>query len=181
MEPDPAEQKVLDFLKEMGIAWERHEHPPVFTVEQAEVHWKDIRGLHLKNLFLRNNRGNRQYLVVVEMSKKVDLKFLARLLHEDRFSFGSADRLKRCLGVDPGSVSALNLINDPGHAVEVVLDEDLRTAEFVNFHPNVNTVTLTIRGADFQAFLARTGHHVRYLNFRPGNGPAGTEGMSGQA
>ncbi len=179
MEPSPEEQKVLDFLEELRITWERHEHPPVFTVEQAEVHWMGIPGLHLKNLFLRNNRGNRQYLVIVEISKKVDLRVLARLLAEDRFSFGSADRLKRCLGVDPGSVSVFNLINDPGHAVEVVLDEDLRTAEFVNFHPNVNTVTLTIRGTDLEAFLSRTGHHVRYLKFGPEPDPGKSEAGAG--
>jgi Ala-tRNA(Pro) deacylase len=176
MAPEPAERRVLDVLEEIGISWERHEHPPVFTVEQAGVHWKGIPGLHLKNLFLRNNRGNRQYLVIVEISKKVDLKALARLLREDRFSFGSADRLKRVLGVDPGSVSAFNLINDPAHAVEVVLDEDLRTAELVNFHPNVNTVTLTIRGADLLAFLARTGHRVRFLKFGGQGEPMPDEG-----
>lgn len=165
MSPEPAEQRLLDVLGQLGIAWERREHPAVFTVEQAEQHWKDVTGLHLKNLFLRNERGNRQYLVILEASKRADLRTLAALLGEDRFSFGSPARLKRCLGVDPGSVSPFNLINDPGHAVEVVMDEDIRNAEKVNFHPNVNTVTLTIRTEDLFRFLEWTGHAVRFLSF----------------
>ncbi len=165
MEPGPEERKVLNVLSELGIPWERHEHPPVFTVEEAELHWKGISGLHVKNLFLRNDRGNRQYLVILAAAKKADLRSLARLLGEERFSFGSASRLKRCLGVDPGSVSAFSLINDRDKAVEVVLDEDLRTSERVNFHPNVNTATVTIRSDDLFRFLAWTGHRVHFLNF----------------
>jgi len=165
MNPSPDEQKVLDVLQKLGIPWERHEHPPVFTVEQAEVHWQGISGLHVKNLFLRNDRGNRHYLVILGTSKKVDLKVLAKLLGEDRFSFASAERLKRCLGVEAGSVSAFSLINDGGRAVEVVIDEDLKIADRVGFHPNDNTVTLTIRSSDFLKFLAWTGQRVRFLRF----------------
>jgi len=165
MAPSPAEQKVLDVLRQLGIPWERHEHPPVFTVEQAEVHWRDIDALHVKNLFLRNDRGNRQYLVILGTSKKVDLKVLAKLLGEDRFSFGSAERLKRCLGVEPGSVSAFSLINDKDKSVDVVIDEELRTAGRVAFHPNDNRATLAINSGDLTKFLAWTGQRVRYLSF----------------
>ena len=165
MVPPPEEQKVLDVLAGLGVAWERHEHPSVFTVEQAELHWTNIPGLHVKNLFLRNDRGNRHYLIILDGAKKADLRGLARLLSEDRFSFASAERLKRCLGVDPGSVSAFSLINDPDKAVQVVVDEDVRKAEWVSFHPNVNTSTLTIRAGDFEKFLAWTGHEVRWLVF----------------
>jgi Ala-tRNA(Pro) deacylase len=165
MNPSPDEQKVLDVLQQLGIPWERHEHPPVFTVEQAEVHWQGISGLHVKNLFLRNDRGNRHYLVILGTSKKVDLKVLAKLLGEDRFSFASAERLKRCLGVEAGSVSAFSLINDTDRAVDVVIDEDLKSADRVGFHPNDNTATLTVRSADFLKFLAWTGHRVRFLRF----------------
>lgn len=165
MEPGAEEQKVLKALAELAIPWERHEHPPVFTVEQAELHWQGIPGLHVKNLFLRNERGNRQYLVILAADKKADLKSLARLLGEERFSFGSASRLKRCLGVEPGSVSAFSLINDRDKAVEVVVDDDLRASSQVSFHPNVNTATLTIRSDDFLRFLAWTGHRVHFLNF----------------
>ena len=165
MTPGPEEQKVLDVLRSLGIAWERHEHPPVFTVEQAEVHWREISGLHVKNLFLRNDRGNRHYLVVLAASKKVDLKALAKLLSEDRFSFASAERLKRWLGVDPGSVSVFSLINDEAKGVEVVLDEDLQTADRAAFHPNDNRVTLVVNSTDLARFLAWTGHRVRYLRF----------------
>jgi len=165
MEPAPEEAKVYEALKELGIAWERHEHPPVFTVEEAEKHWTGVRGAHCKNLFLRNKKGNHHYLVVIESSKQADLRRLNHLLGEDRLSFASPERLRKHLGLDPGSVSPFGLINDANQEVVAVVDQDLRRAETVNFHPNVNTATVGISYADFERFLARRGNRVLYLPF----------------
>jgi len=98
----PEEVKVYEALQELGIAWLRHEHPPVFTVEEAEEHWAGIEGAHCKNLFLRNKKGNRHYLVVIESAKQADLRKLNGLLDEDRLSFGSPDRLRKHLGLETG-------------------------------------------------------------------------------
>ena len=160
---DIAEAQVYEVLGRLRIAYTRHEHPPVFTVEQAEQHWTDIEGLHCKNLFLRNKRGNRHYLVVAPTSKKVDLRRLNEKLAEDRLSFGSPERLLRLLGLEPGSVSPFGLINDRRKEVMVILDEDLRSAWRVNFHPNVNTATVGLSREDFETFLAWTGNSVRYF------------------
>lgn len=159
------EHEVLAYLEAMGIAYVRHEHPPVATVAEAEKHWTALRGAHCKNLFLRNNKGNHHYLVVAEASRRVDLKALTRTLGEDRLSFGSAERLKRCLGLEAGSVSPFGLINDTGKEVRVVVDAGLRTADKVNFHPNVNTATLEISFGDFEKFLARCGNRLDYVDF----------------
>ncbi|MDH4271670.1 MAG: prolyl-tRNA synthetase associated domain-containing protein, partial [Candidatus Aminicenantes bacterium] len=70
----PSEAKVYEVLNGLGIPYTRHEHPPVFTVEQAEQHWTNITGAHCKNLFLRNKKGNRHYLVILLTSKQADLK-----------------------------------------------------------------------------------------------------------
>jgi Ala-tRNA(Pro) deacylase len=160
----PAEAKVYEVLNSLGIPYSRHEHPPVFTAEQAERHWTDISGAHCKNLFLRNKKGNRHYLVILPTSKQADLRQLNARLKEDRMSFGSAGRLKRYLGLEPGAVSPFGLINDVGREVIVIVDLDLRRADRVNFHPNLNTATVGIATADFERFLAWTGNEVRFFD-----------------
>jgi len=102
------EEKVYEVLKKLGIPYTKHEHPPVYTVEQAEQYWEDIEGTHCKNIFLRNKKGKRHYLVILLSSKKADLKALERQLGEDRLSFASPERLMRYLRLEPGAVSPLD-------------------------------------------------------------------------
>ncbi len=157
------ERRVLEILDELGIAYVRHEHPPVATVEEAEKHWGPLKAAHCKNLFLRNYKGNRHYLVIAPVSRGIDLKRLNAELGEDRLSFASAERLWRWLGVEPGSVSPFGLINDETHHVQVVCDQALRASAALGFHPNVNTATLEIALADFERFLSARGNPVRWL------------------
>ncbi|HUU52523.1 MAG TPA: prolyl-tRNA synthetase associated domain-containing protein [Candidatus Heimdallarchaeota archaeon] len=158
-------QKVYDILRELDISYSKHEHPPVYTVEEAEQHWENITGAHCKNLFLRNKKGKNHYLVLVEGGKRVDLKALTSRLGEDRLSFASPERMMRYLGLEPGAVSPFGLINDRENAVVVVIDQDLKEASHVNFHPNVNTATVGITFADFEKFLTHCGNPIRYLSF----------------
>jgi len=150
-------------LGELGITFSRHEHPPVATVEEARHHWADIEATHCKNLFLRNQKGNRHYLVVLTASKTADLRGVADQIGDGKLSFASAERLMTHLGLTPGSVSPFGLINDSAHAVRVVLDRDLKAASRLSFHPNINTVTFTIAAADFTRFLEACGNPVQYL------------------
>lgn len=158
------EGPVVARLAELGIAYTRHEHPPVPTVEDAERYWTGIDATHCKNLFLRNQKGNRHYLVIIEWKKRADLRKVADQIGDGKLSFGSPERLMAHLGLTPGSVSPFGLINDREHAVRVVLDRDLKSAERLSFHPNTNTVTLTISGADFHRFLEACGNTVRYVS-----------------
>ncbi len=158
------EQAVYDRLTQLGIPYERHDHPPVPTVEAAEQYWAGIDATHCKNLFLRNQKGNRHYLVVLLASKKADLRAVADQIGDGKLSFASPERLMKQLGLEPGSVSPFGLINDVDHAVRVVLDRDLKLAERVSFHPNLNTRTLVISGADFQRFLSACGNPVQYVS-----------------
>ena len=162
--PTESKQKVYEVLERLGISCVRHEHPPVFTIDEAERHWGSITGAHCKNLFLRNKKGNRHYLIILEHSKNADLKALTKQLGEDRLSFASAERLMRYLGLEAGAVSPFGLINDSNKEVQVVVDRDLKTVQRVNFHPNVNTATVGIDFADFEKFLAWCGNSVRYLS-----------------
>ncbi len=158
------ESAVAARLHELGITYTRHEHPPVATVESAQPHWAGIDATHCKNLFLRNQKGDRHYLVIVEHSKKADLRKVADQIGDGKLSFGSPDRLMKHLGLTPGSVSPFGLINDRHHAVRVALDRDLRSAGRLSFHPNINTVTFTITAADFSRFLEACGNSVRYVS-----------------
>ncbi len=158
-----SEKKVYEALDRLGIAYSKLEHPPVFTVEQAEKHWGSITGAHCKNLFLRNKKGNRHYLAILESSKSADIKALTKQLGEDRLSFASPERLMRYLGLEPGAVSPFGLINDSQKEVRVVIDPDLKKAERINFHPNVNTATVGIDFGNFEKFLAWCGNNVSYL------------------
>ena len=159
----PAESPVYDALTRLNIAWERHEHPPVFTVEEAQQHWASIPATHCKNLLLRNKKGTTHYLVIVESSKRVDINALTTKLGEDRLSFASPDRLAKHLGLTPGSVSPFGLLHPGARDVRVVLDADLRQAEKVAFHPNVNTATIVLAWSDFEKFLQDRGNIVRYV------------------
>jgi Ala-tRNA(Pro) deacylase len=160
---DDPRLRVFETLDALGIAYDRYEHPPVFTGEEAAVHWSAIPGTQVKNLFLRNKKGDRHYLAILEIHKQADLRRLVKIVGDDRFSFGSAERLQACLGVTPGSVSPLGLINDEARRVIVIVDEDIRRAERLLFHPNINTATVTLSGPDLEKFLAWRGNVVRWI------------------
>jgi Ala-tRNA(Pro) deacylase len=149
-------------LSELGISFGRHEHPPVPTVEEAERYWSGIDATHCKNLFLRNQKGDRHYLVVLKHSKKADLRAVAGQIGDGKLSFASPERLMKHLGLTPGSVSPFGLIHDRDHVVRVVLDRDLKSAERLSFHPNINTVTFVVSAADFFRFLQESGNRVQY-------------------
>ena len=160
---DAAAGAVYDALARLGIEYEVHEHAPVFTVEEALVQWASIDAAHCKNLFLRNKKGTRHYLVVALHTTPVDLRALAARVGDDRLSFGSADRLARYLGLTPGSVSPFGLLNDTAHQVRVIVDASLRQAVRIGVHPNVNTATIVLSERDLERFLDWTGNPVQFL------------------
>ena len=148
----------------MGIAFDTYEHPPVFNTDDVEKYWRDIRATPVKNLFLRNKRGNRHYLVIVGVDKRVDLQQLRSVIGDDRFSFGSPDRLMNKLRLTPGSVSPFGLLNEGSGDVQIIIDRDLQKAEKLIFHPNVNTASVTISFADLEKFLASRPNRVRFID-----------------
>lgn len=171
-------RRVRDFLEANGIDYEIHFHPPLFTIEEALEYWKDIDAVHCKNLFMRNHKGNRHYLISFECHKNLDIHGLEHMLHQGKLSFASSDRMERCLGLKPGSVSPFGLINDidlsgadqrelfeNGHRVKLYLDKDLKTAERISFHPCDNTASVVVSQDGFQRFLTLWGGEVEYLKF----------------
>jgi len=155
---------IYEFLDDGNIEYERHDHPPVFTVEDVHRLTPDLPGAKTKNLFLRNKKGNRHFLLVVPADKRINLKTLPSVLESSKISFGSPERLMENLGVTPGSVSLFAIVNDQENKVEVIIDESLWTSEAFQFHPLVNTSTLVISRDSVKRFLAATGHKVKILD-----------------
>jgi Ala-tRNA(Pro) deacylase len=157
---------VYDALDALSIPYTAYTHPAVFTAEEAAIHWAAIPATHVKNLFLRNKKGDRHYLVILRTDKQADLRQLVKVVGDDRLSFGSPERLMARLGLTPGSVSPFGLINDASQSVRVIVDEDLRWAERLIFHPNINTASLTLTAVDFERFLASRGNVVRFVRLQ---------------
>ena len=155
---------IYAFLAGHGIPFERVDHPPVFTCEQAERLVPPLPGAETKNLLVRDRHGRRHFLVVVGYDKTVDLKALGDLLGVSKLGMASAERLGRVLGIEPGSVSLLAIVNDAEGLVEVLLDKAVWAAEALKCHPLVNTSTLSIRRSDIEKIIKRTGHRFTVLN-----------------
>lgn len=154
---------VYAYLAAHEIPYERYDHQPVFTCEEAEHAVPPIAAAHTKNLFLRDKKGLRHWLLVTLCSKAVDLKQVAESIGGDKLSLGSPERLLKHLGVTPGAVTILALLNDATHAVELVIDEDVWQAPSIRAHPLVNTTTLAIAQSDVRRFLRATGHEARVV------------------
>ena len=154
---------IFRFLDENRISYERVDHQAVFTCEEAEERVPPLPGVHTKNLFLRDRKGRRHFLVVVGFEKQVDLAGLTRILEVNKLGMASPERLQRYLGVEPGAVTLLGVFNDAEQAVEVVIDERVWAAPALQCHPLVNTATLAIARSDLERFLAATGHQPRVL------------------
>jgi Ala-tRNA(Pro) deacylase len=151
------------FLADHGIAYERCDHPPVYTVAEAARLVPPLPGVKTKNLFLRDKPGRRHFLVVVPAAKPVDLTLLSDQIGAGRLSFGSPDRLVKYLGVLPGAVTLFAVFNDPDHCVELYVDEALWQAEAYQFHPLVNTSTLVMSREAVARFVELTGHRMHLV------------------
>jgi Ala-tRNA(Pro) deacylase len=155
---------ICRFLDLHQIAYERHDHPPVFTCEEGRRLVGPLAGKKTKNLLLRDRRGRRHFLVVVGYETAVNLKALTALLGVNKLGFASPQRLQRYLGVEPGAVSLLGLVNDSDHDVELIIDRSLWHAEAICCHPLVNSSTLVIQHHGLTRFLEITGHTAQVLD-----------------
>ncbi len=149
--------QLLQHLDDLGIKTSTTQHEAVFTVEQARALRGEIPGGHCKNLFLKDKKGA-LWLVVCLEDAVIDLKALPSVIGAARISFGKAELLREVLGVEPGSVTPFALINDKDHRVNVVLDEKMMQAQVVNYHPLVNTATVTLTPDDLLKFISACGH-----------------------
>lgn len=157
------EQKIYEILNLLNIKYMRYEHKPVYTVEEANELDISISGQHCKNLFLRNRKGDIHYLVILDDTKKVDLKSLSKQIGSSSLSFASEERLTKYLGLKPGAVTPFGIINDIEREVTVLVDKDLVKADIVNFHPNVNTATIGVSYEDLEKFIVWHENKIEYV------------------
>jgi Ala-tRNA(Pro) deacylase len=157
---------IYQFLDTHHIAYKRYDHPPVYTCDEANELCPEMpeNAIKTKNLLLRDKKGKRHFLVTVSDDKSVDLKALKSLLKLSKIGFASPERLQKHLGLEPGSVTILGVINDSEKAVEVIIDQAVWQAEAIRCHPLVNTSTLVISQPNIRRFLELTGHTVRVLD-----------------
>jgi Ala-tRNA(Pro) deacylase len=156
-------QAVYDFLDSHSIAFQRCDHRAVYTCEEADKLVPDLPGARTKNLFLRDRKGRRHFLLIVRPDQRVDLRALSAKLAVGNLSLASPERLKEHLGVDPGSVSFLALLHDRRHAVEVIFEQSVWTANHLLSHPMVNTSTLVLSLESVRQILNATGHKNRVI------------------
>jgi Ala-tRNA(Pro) deacylase len=155
---------IYKFLDDHQIEYERHDHPPVFTVEDVNRLVPPLPAAKTKSLFLRDTKGLKHFLIIVRGEKRVNLKALPKILNCSKLRFGSPERLKKHLGVDPGSVSIFSAVNDMDKAVEIIIDTALWASDAFQFHPLVNTSTLVISRDNIKRFLDKTGHETQVLD-----------------
>lgn len=175
---------VLHFLEEHGLEYVIVHHPHLFTIEEALPFWESQESLkgctHCKNLFLRNHSGKRHYLVTMECHKSLNFVQLQKIIREGKLTFASEERMERCLGLQPGSVSPLGLIHDMdlkdanprelfenGHRVKFFVDKDLKDAAMLSFHPCDNTASVALKNAEFHRFLDIWGGEVEWFEMLP--------------
>ena len=155
-------EDLLTKLNELEIKYKKYKHPPLFTVNDAKKHQKKMAGTHVKNLFLRDKK-KRNFLLVTEQDAQINMKTLHQKIRSDRLSFGSPDRLWQYLGVRPGAVSPLALINDVGKSVTLLFQDALQAQQQIHFHPLVNDLTIGVKLCELDVFFKFTGHQAQFI------------------
>lgn len=157
MNDDPT-RPLFELLHRLHVPYERCDHPAVYTTEEASRLVPPLPGAKAKNLFVRDAKSPRRFLVVVPYEKRVDLRGLAESMGLRKLSFASADELMETLGITAGAVSLLALVNDTQHQAELIVDRAIWAADAIQCHPLVNTATLSIGREGLQRLLEATGH-----------------------
>ena len=156
-------ENLLNILKKLDISYDLHHHEAVYTVAESQKVDAQIPGTHCRNLFLRD-RKKKNFLLVLPVDVDVDIKKLPDILESHRLSFGSNDRLWEYLGVRSGSVCPFCIINDTDSHVKIFLDKTMMEADKVNYHPMLNTMTVSLKPDDLLKFIETTGHEAHIVD-----------------
>lgn len=153
-------QEICEFLKLKNISYEIQEHEAVFNMEELS----NIDLLHpesdAKNLFIRDDKKSKYYLITIKGNKKVDLKDFKNKYNTRRLSFASSDDLLNILNLTPGSVTPLGLLNDKELKVIFYIDKELVDLNMIGIHPNDNTATIWLKTKDLINILEEHGNEI---------------------
>ena len=158
------EDSLKQWLSDNNIKYILHTHSAVFTVPEARKHCGHIQGTHCKNLFLKNKKSGQLYLVTIPHEKRLDLNQFRRMIRAPKVRFAGPEDLFEFLGITPGAVSPIGLVNDTSNKVIFIIETDVWNAEEICCHPNVNTETLQISGSNFQKLIKNTGTSMEIKN-----------------
>ena len=161
--PMAARQELLAFLGRHAIAYEEIHHPAVASMQESAGLELGIEGVRCKNLLMQDKRKQRLLLVVAQADRSINAAVLGRKLGCGRLSLCSTDVLRDRLGVIPGALSPLALIKDNDGVVELVIDDSLREASVLLFHPLVNTSTVALACDGWDRFLSALGCQPKYV------------------
>lgn len=142
------EIRTYDLLDKLGVAYERVDHAPAMTMEVCQEIDHILQAMICKNLFLCNRQETSFYLLMIPDTKVFHTKDLSAQIGSARLSFAKPEYMERFLDITPGSVSVMGLMNDKEHRVQLLIDEDVLTGEYVGCHPCINTSSLRFRTAD---------------------------------
>jgi Ala-tRNA(Pro) deacylase len=157
-------ETVLEKLQELNIAYKVVEHTPVYTIEEMDNLGNIFEGAKIcKNLFVRDQKGKRHFLIVVPEEKRVPLAEVTEKIGSTKLSFASEERLMKYLKLTPGAVSPLAVINDESNEVEVVLDEELKGETLLGVHPCVNTATVLLAPQELESYIQKSGNKIKYI------------------
>lgn len=157
-----------ELLSREGFAFEWFDHPPAHTCDDIKSFGLATDAIGVKNLFVYEPKSERYFLVLVDHDTRVDLKRLGKLIGA-RLSFASPERLEKVLGIQPGSVTPLALINDGELRAELIIDEDLWRGNSFQLHPLENTATVTLSRDDLERFFSLTKHVPRFVSLQAEN------------
>ena len=161
----PREIRTYDFLDELGIEYSRTDHEPADNMEACNVIDEILGVVICKNLFLCNRQKTNFYLLMMPGDKKFKTKELSSQIGSSRLSFADADDMLKYLDIEPGSVSIMGLMNDKGHDVQLLIDEDVLEGEDLGCHPCVCTSSLKLKTKDvIEKFLPATGHDYKKVH-----------------
>jgi Ala-tRNA(Pro) deacylase len=161
--PPITPQTLLEYLEDLGIETQTATHPALHSVSDSQSYRGDIEGIHCKNLFVKDKKGQ-YFLLVMEENAEIDLKQVHKLIGgSGRVSFGRPEQLMEYLGVKPGSVTPFSVINDVENKVQIFLDEAMMQEPTLNYHPLLNEMTTTIKREDLIKFLQTVHHEPKIL------------------
>lgn len=155
---------MYECLDKMGIEYEYYEHPEAPTIEIAAQFYRGEDTTLCKNLFFRNHKGNRHYLVIMDSRHQMDIHSIEKMLRQGKLSFASSERMMKYLGLRPGSVSLFGLVNDKDHEVTLFVDKGLVNVKRVSFHPNDNHASLVISSSDMFKFIENIGNEWQVVD-----------------
>ncbi|MGC6770282.1 prolyl-tRNA synthetase associated domain-containing protein [Enterococcus sp. LJL51] len=150
-------RKVASVLKDMNIAFEIVEHPPVFTTEEADSYIVGIPGVRTKSMFLTNKKKTAYYLLIMDDSKRVDMNKFKEMVGETRIKMASSESLMEQMQLSPGSVSIFGLLNNKQKNIQVFFDQAILSEKRMSFHPNMNTKTIFLDTCAVLTFVKETG------------------------